>query len=219
MRGVPGLLPLVLFSTFNNLTMGVFMALMDPYGLNLFSVQSWGLVLGVTSIGFIAGGALVARFGLGRSPLQVLLVANVAIAIVGMGTAVREWQSLLIIGMFGFMLLVPIGEAAEQTILQRLVPFEKQGRIFGFAQSIETASTPVAAFAVGPAAQFLLIPYMESAPGRATFGWLLGGGQARGIALAFVAASLLMLVVVLLAFLSAAYRRLSVSYEAELVPA
>lgn len=219
MRGVPGLLPLVLFSTFNNLIMGVFMALMDPYGLNLFSVQSWGLVLGITSIGFIAGGALVARFGLGRSPLRVLLVANVAIAIVGMGTAVREWQSLLIIGMFGFMLLVPIGEAAEQTILQRLVPFEKQGRIFGFAQSIETASTPVAAFAVGPAAQFLLIPYMESASGRATFGWLLGAGQARGIALAFVAASLLMLVVVLLAFLSAAYRRLNVSYEAELVPA
>ena len=146
-------------------------------------------------------------------------IRGVAIAIVGMGTAVREWQSLLSIGMFGFMLLVPIGEAAEQTILQRLVPFEKQGRIFGFAQSIETASTPVAAFAVGPAAQFLLIPYMESASGRATFGWLLGAGQARGIALAFVAASLLMLVVVLLAFLSAAYRRLNVSYEAELVPA
>jgi MFS transporter, DHA3 family, multidrug efflux protein len=219
MRGVPGLLPLVLFSTFNNLIMGVFMALMDPYGLNLFSVQSWGLVLGITSIGFIAGGALVARFGLGRSPLRVLLVANVAISIVGMGTAVREWQSLLVAGMFGFMLLVPIGEAAEQTILQRLVPFENQGRIFGFAQSIETASTPVAAFAVGPAAQFLLIPYMDSASGRATFGWLLGAGEARGIALAFVAASLLMLVVVLLAFLSAAYRRLSVSYEAELVPA
>ncbi|MFD3405622.1 MFS transporter [Kribbella sp. NPDC058693] len=219
MRAVPGLLPLVLFSTFNNLIMGVFMALMDPYGLNLFSVQSWGLVLGITSIGFIAGGALVARFGLGRSPLRVLLVANVAIAIVGMGTAVREWQSLLIVGMFGFMLLVPIGEAAEQTILQRLVPFEKQGRIFGFAQSIETASTPVAAFAVGPAAQFLLIPYMESASGRETFGWLLGDGQARGIALAFVAASLLMLVVVLLAFLSAAYRRLNVSYEDGLVPA
>jgi DHA3 family multidrug efflux protein-like MFS transporter len=66
---------------------------------------------------------------------------------------------------------------------------------------------------------------MESASGRATFGWLLGAGEARGIALAFVAASLLMLVVVLMAFLSAAYRRLNVSYGAasaelaELVPA
>ncbi|WP_350278853.1 MFS transporter [Kribbella sp. HUAS MG21] len=219
MRGVPGLLPLVLFSTFNNLIMGVFMALMDPYGLNLFSVQSWGVVLGVTSFGFIAGGALVAKFGLGRSPLRVLLLANVAIAVVGLGTAVREWQSLLVLGMLGFMLVIPIAEAAEQTILQRTVPFEKQGRVFGFAQSIETASTPVAAFAIGPAAQFLLIPYMESAAGRSTFGWLLGGGQARGIALAFVAASLLMLVVVLLAFASTAYRRLDLSYQAQPVPA
>lgn len=219
MRAVPGLLPLVLFSTFNNLIMGVFMALMDPYGLNLFSVQSWGVVLGITSIGFIAGGALVARFGLGRSPLRLLLLANVGIAVVGMGTAVREWQSLLVLGMFGFMLVIPIAEAAEQTILQRMVPFEKQGRVFGFAQSIETASTPIAAFAVGPAAQFLLIPYMDSASGRSTFGWLLGDGQARGIALAFVAASLLMLIVVLLAFLSAAYRRLDISYQADPVPA
>jgi DHA3 family multidrug efflux protein-like MFS transporter len=219
MRAVPGLVPLVLFSTFNNLVMGVFMALMDPYGLNLFSVESWGVVLGITSVGFIAGGALVARFGLGRQPLRVLLLANVAIAVVGMGTAVREWQSLLILGMFGFFLVIPVAEAAEQTILQRMVPFQKQGRVFGFAQSIEMASTPIAAFAIGPAAQFLLIPYMESASGRARFGWLLGAGEARGIALAFVVASLIMLVVVLLAFLSTAYRRLSLGYDAELVPA
>ena len=219
MRAVPGLLPLVLFSSFNNLVMGVFMALMDPYGLNLFSVESWGVVLGITSIGFIAGGALVARFGLGRSPLRVLLLANVAIAVVGMGTAVREWQSLLVLGMFGFMLVIPIAEAAEQTILQRLVPFEKQGRVFGFAQSIETASTPIAAFVIGPAAQFALIPYMDSAAGRASFGWLLGDGQARGIALAFVVASFVMLVVVLLAFLSTAYRRLDLRYGAAPVPA
>jgi len=60
---------------------------------------------------------------------------------------------------------------------------------------------------------------MDSASGRSTFGWLLGAGQARGIALAFVAASLLMLIVVLLAFLSAAYRRLDLTYQAEPVPA
>jgi DHA3 family multidrug efflux protein-like MFS transporter len=125
---------------------------------------------------------------------------------------------LLVLGLFGFMLLVPVAEAAEQTILQRMVPFEKQGRVFGFAQSIESASTPIAAFGIGPAAQFLLIPYMETASGRATFGRLLGEGEARGIALAFVAASLLMLVVVLLAFLTAAYRRLNLSYQAESEP-
>jgi DHA3 family multidrug efflux protein-like MFS transporter len=199
---------------------------MDPYGLILFSVQSWGLVLGITSIGFIAGGALVARFGLGRSPLRILLLANVAIAVIGMITAVREWQSLLVLGMFGFLLVIPIAEAAEQTILQRIVPFETQGRIFGFAHSIESASTPIAAFAIGPVAQFVLVPYMSSAGGQTTFGWLLGTGQARGIALTFVIVSTIMLITVLLAFLTTTYRRMTHEYavlatptEPELVPA
>jgi DHA3 family multidrug efflux protein-like MFS transporter len=98
--------------------------------------------------------------------------------------------------------------------MQRLVPFEKQGRVFGFAQSVESASTPVAAFVVGPVAAFLLIPFMGSDAGRSSFGWLLGGGEGRGIALTFVAASSAMLVVVLLAFSSSAYRRLTGSYDA-----
>ena len=115
--------------------------------------------------------------------------------------------------MFGFMLVIPIAEAAEQTVLQKLVPFEKQGRVFGFVHSIETASTPIAAFVVGPLATFLLIPFMETDTGHSTFGWLLGGGEARGIALTFVTASSVMLVVVLLAFSSKAYRRLTQSFD------
>jgi hypothetical protein len=41
-RVVPGLLALLLFSTFNNFGGSVFMALMDPYGLDLVSVETWG---------------------------------------------------------------------------------------------------------------------------------------------------------------------------------
>ena len=65
---VPGLVALILFTTFNNLVSGVYIALMDPYGLELFSVEAWGIVLGVTGLGFVVGGGLVARFGLGRQP-------------------------------------------------------------------------------------------------------------------------------------------------------
>ena len=36
-------------------------------------------------------------------------------------------------------------EAAEHTTLQKVVPFERQGRVFGFAQSVEQAATPVTA--------------------------------------------------------------------------
>ena len=44
------------------------------------------------------------------------------------------------------------------------------------------------------------------------WGWLLGPGEARGIALVFLAAGAIMLVTVLVALASAPYRRLSAAY-------
>lgn len=211
---VPGLLALILFTTFNNLVGGVFMALMDPYGLTLFSVEVWGVILGVTSIGFIIGGGLVAKFGLGVNPVKTMLLVNVGIAILGMTFAIREWWWLYALGILIFMCLMPIAEAAEQTIVQRVVPFEKQGRVFGFAASVESAAAPISAFVIGPLAQFWLIPYMDSAAGEDALGWLLGPGEARGIALAFLGASALLLVVVIIAFASKPYRLLSAAYAA-----
>ena len=211
---VPGLLALILFSTFNNLVGGVFMALMDPYGLTLFSVELWGIILGITSIGFVAGGALVAKLGLGSNPVRTMLLVNVGIALLGLTFAIREWWWLYALGILVFMCLMPIAEASEQTIVQRVVPFEKQGRVFGFAASAESAASPVSSFLIGPLAQFWLIPFMNSREGRDSLGWLLGAGEARGIALAFVGASLVLLVVVLLAFVSPPYRRLVAAYAA-----
>lgn len=211
-RSVPGLMALIFFSTFNNLIGGVFMALMDPYGLTLFSVQWWGVVLGVTSTGFIIGGAIIAKKGLGKNPLKTLLLVNVAVGFLGMTFTLREWWWLYAVGMFVFMCLMPAAEAAEQTIIQRVVPFKRQGRVFGFAQSIEAAAAPITAFLIGPIAQFGLIPYMNSDAGRAQFGWLLGDGSARGIALTFVIAGFIGIVVAFLAFYTKAYRRLSEHY-------
>ncbi|WP_307861990.1 MFS transporter [Nocardioides sp. SYSU D00065] len=211
---VPGLVALILFSTFNNLVNGVYIALMDPYGLTLFSVEAWGVVLGLTGLGFVVGGGLVAKVGLGRNPVRTLLLVNLGIAVLGMTFTLREWAWLYVLGMFVFMAIIPAAESAEQTILQRVVPFRTQGRVFGFAQSVELAASPVSAFLIGPIAEFALIPYMESADGRETWGWLLGSGEARGIALVFLAAGAIMLVTVLLALASAPYRRLSAAYAA-----
>lgn len=211
-RAVPGLMALVLFATFNNLVGGVFMALMDPYGLTLFSVESWGIVLGVTSIGFIIGGAWVAKFGLGATPLRSLMLANVVAAVLGMAFTIREVWWLYAGGILLYMCVIPIAEAAEQTILQRVVPYRTQGRVFGFAQSVEAAASPVSAFLIGPIAQFWLIPYMASDAGKERFGWLLGAGEARGIALVFLLAGAIMLVTVLLALASRPYRQLSRAY-------
>ena len=211
-RAVPGLVALILFSTFNNLVSGVYIALMDPYGLTLFSVEAWGIVLGVTGIGFVVGGGLVAKFGLGVNPVRTLLLVNVAVAVLGMTFTLREWAWLYVLGLFVFMCIIPAAESAEQTIMQRVVPFRTQGRVFGLAQSVELAASPISAFLIGPIAEFWLIPYMDSAEGRSTWGWLVGSGEARGIALVFLLAGAIMFVTVMIALVSAPYRRLSQAY-------
>lgn len=210
---IPGLMALIFFTTFNNFIGGIFMVLLDPYGLSIFSVEAWGIILGFTASGFIFGGLLITRKGLGRKPLRTLLYGYVIGSLISIFFTVREWPALFIGGMFLYMCSVPFIEAAEQTIIQAVVPKSKQGRVFGFAQTIEAAATPISIFIIGPLAQFSLIPFMESDAGKHAFGWLLGEGSTRGIALTFVLSGIFMLILALLAFRTKAYRILSVTYE------
>lgn len=211
-HAVPGLLALIFFSTFNNFIGGAYMALMDPYGLTLFTVQVWGVVLGITSTGFIIGGLIIAKKGLGKKPLRSLLIANIIMATIGMVFTIREFWLLYVVGIFLYMCLIPYIEATEQTIIQRVVPLKQQGRVFGFAMSIESAAAPITSIAIGPIAEFFIIPYMKSEAGVAQWSWLLGTGSARGIAIIFLATGLIMLVVALLAFRTKSYAILSKFY-------
>jgi DHA3 family multidrug efflux protein-like MFS transporter len=211
-RGVPGLMALIVFSAFNNLLGGVFLALMDAYGLSLMSVQAWGLLWGVLSTGFIVGGLLVARTGLGRNPVWLLLVVNLVLWTVTLLFPLRSSVLLLAAGMYVYMLLVPYAEAAEQTILQKVVPYERQGRVFGFAQSVEQAASPLTAFLISPVAQFVFIPFMTDGAGADAIGDWFGTGPDRGLALVFVLTGILGILATAVALRSRPYRRLSRRY-------
>lgn len=211
-RLAPGLFALIVFSTFNNLIGGVYMALMDPYGLTLFDAQMWGFALAFASTGFLIGGGLVAKFGLGAKPVRTMLLVVIAMGLLGSVFMLREWWPLYVVGMWIYMALVPPVEAAEQTVIQKVVPFARQGRVFGTAAAMEAAAAPVTAFLIAPIAEFLVIPYMKTAEGQRQWGWLLGEGEARGIALICLFAGLIMVVAATLAFFTRSYRRLTELY-------
>ena len=209
---ISGLFALILFSTFNNFIGGVYMALMDPYGLEMFSVEMWGTVFAIGATGFVVGGALIGKFGLGPNPLRTMLIAVGLMGLIGAVFTLREWAWLYIAGIWLYMALVPVVEAAEQTVIQKVVPLPRQGRVFGFAMAFESAAAPITAFLIAPIAQFWIIPYARSSEGAAQLEPLLGEGISRGIALVFLVAGLIMIAVALLAFLTPVYRRVSASY-------
>ena len=211
-KQVPGLFSLLLFATINNFLGGVFMSLMDAYGLTLMSVQSWGTLWGFLSMGFILGGLVVSKTGLGKNPLRTLMLGNVAMWIVAMFFTVQPWIALLACGMFLWITLVPIVEAAEQTIIQKVVPRERQGRVFGFGQSLEQAASPFTAFLIGPIAQYIFIPYMATGSGVDLIGDWYGVGPGRGIALVFTVTGTIGLIVTLLAMRTKQYTMLSKKY-------
>jgi DHA3 family multidrug efflux protein-like MFS transporter len=205
---------LILLAAFNNLLSGVFMALMDAYGLSLVSVEAWGLLWGVISLAFIAGGLLVARFGLGGRPLQLVLVGNLVNWTMCSVFALRSSIVLLTIGMIVWLALIPVIEAGEQTVLQRSIPFERQGRVFGFAQLVENAAAPVTAFLMAPIAETLFMPLMTDGRGAEWIGSWFGTGPERGIALMFTLAGLLGVAVTARARWSRSYRDLAATTAA-----
>jgi DHA3 family multidrug efflux protein-like MFS transporter len=209
---VPGLFALIFFATFNNFLGGIFMALLDAYGLSLVSVETWGLTFGVLSTAFIISGIVIARTGLGKNPLKTLMMVNVITWSVCCVFTLQSWYWMLVAGCFMWMLLAPYAEAAEHTTLQKVVPLERQGRVFGFAQSIEQAASPLTAFLIGPLTQFVVIPFMTDGAGAQAIGSWFGTGQARGMALVFTVAGFVGLVVTLVAFNSRYYRELSAAY-------
>lgn len=218
-RTIPGLLGLIGFAAFNNLLGGVFMSLMDAYGLSLVSVEAWGFLFAAVSVGFIAGGALVARRGLGENPMRVILVGNFINWVVCAVFTVQPNIVLLSGGMLVWMTVMPFIEAAEQTVLQRVVPFAHQGRVFGFAQTVENAAAPLTAFLIGPLAQLVFMPFMSDGGGGVDLiGSWFGVGPDRGLALIFTIAGLLGIAATAVAGVSRWYRLIS-QHQHEPMPA
>lgn len=212
---IPGLIALIFFSTFNNFLGGVFMGLMDAYGLSLVSVQVWGVLWAVLSCGFIVGGLFIARFGLGKNPLFAMFAANIVIWIISSVFTIQPSIVLLSIGMFIYISVVPFIEAAEQTIIQKVVPLERQGRVFGFAQSVEMSASPLTTFMIGPITELFFIPFMTVGAGVDLIGGWFGTGADRGIALVFTVTGIIGLIVTLIAMNTKYYGLLSKRYMEE----
>jgi DHA3 family multidrug efflux protein-like MFS transporter len=209
---IPGLIALIFFSTFNNFLGGVFMGLMDAYGLSLVSVQVWGVLWAVLSCGFIVGGLFIARFGLGKNPLFAMFAANIVIWIISSVFTIQPSIVLLSVGMFIYISVIPFIEAAEHTIIQKVVPIERQGRVFGFAQSVEMSASPLTTFMIGPLTELFFIPFMTVGAGVELIGGWFGTGADRGIALVFTLTGIIGLIVTLIAMNTKYYGLLSKRY-------
>lgn len=121
----------------------------------------------------------------------------------------RSSIAILAAGMIVWLAFIPVIEAGEQTILQRSIPYERQGSVFGFAQLVENAASPLTAFLTAPVAEAVFMPFMTDGRGAEWIGQWFGTGPERGIALMFTIGGLLGVAVTAGAGMSRSYRRLA----------
>ena len=95
----------------------------------------------------VAGGAAVGNLYWAQ-PLLEEIAASLGVPAAVAGLLVTVTQIGYAVGIFLYMCLIPAVEAAEQTVIQRVVPLERQGRVFGFAMAVETAAAPLTAFLI-----------------------------------------------------------------------
>ncbi len=78
---------------------------------------------------------------------------------------------------------------------------------------MENIASPLTAFMIGPLTQFLVIPWLASPGGHEVFSGWWGTTPDRAMALIFLLAGIIGLIVTLISFTTRSYTNLSSSYR------
>ncbi len=200
-----GLLGLLIFFLSVNFVSALAFGVVAPY--ILASTANNSRVLGVVesafAIGAVAGGLLVSLWGGFKRRIKSIflgesMIGFVALFLFGLGRSAWYW---IVVGALG-AIWNPLSNGASQAIWQSKVPPDVQGRVFSARRLIAWSSGPITPILAGLLADYVTEPAMQ--PGGAlakTFGWLVGTGPGSGMALQFVFAGLLYMLIVLIVIL------------------
>ncbi|WAM23415.1 MFS transporter [Myxococcus sp. NMCA1] len=206
LRATPGLLALIGFLAASNFLTGTVEVLVTPLVLSFADVRTLGALTTAGGVGMLAGSLVISAWGgpkrLVNGLLGFQLTCGLALICVGLATSVPVLAGVA----FAFFFGLPIINGSSQTLLQRIVPLALRGRVFAFTSTITGAMLPLAYTIAGPLADHAFEPAMASG-GKLVplLGAFVGEGPGRGIALMFLIAGVL---AVLMTLLSTLYRPL-----------
>ncbi|MDJ0715861.1 MAG: hypothetical protein QNJ54_16795 [Prochloraceae cyanobacterium] len=125
------------------------------------------------------------------------LLGEIAIIMAGFSTEVP----LLAFAAFSFFFTTPIVTSSFQTIWQKKVAPEVQGRVFAIRRAISLGSLPLAYIIAGPLADRIFEPLMVANGSLAdSVGLYIGVGPGRGIGLLFIIMGILAMLTSFIAY-------------------
>lgn len=184
-----------------NLFMGFSNAVQVPMILSRTGNNS--LVLGsvqtTASIGFVVGGLVMSAWGGFKRRMHGVIIGwslfcLFGIIAFGLGRGVSIWIPSLFLG----CVMIPMGNASSQTLLQVKVAPDVQGRVFAARRLLTWAPDMVTPLMGGALADYVMEPAMQSGGKISSiFGWMVGTGPGSGMSIIMVASGILTMLIIL----------------------
>jgi len=222
----PSLLGLLLIFFSTNLTFGLVMILFAP--MILARTADNTVILGTTmmmfGVGGVVGGLVIAAWGGFKRRIHGVLSGLILMSVfgqivIGVGQSIRVWA----LGAFLAMFFLPLVQGSSQAIWQAKVSPDIQGKVFATRRLIAQISSPVAMILGGRLADTVFEPAMASGGTFAQFFQpLVGSGPGSGMAVLFVFAGILGVVVGLIGYLVPVVRQVETrlpDYDVPVKPA
>lgn len=121
------------------------------------------------SVGMMLAGATIGWWGGKTSRIRLVLLGSVAFGFfsIGLGLSPALWVFLLFMFLTG--VAVPAFSTPSMTIIQEIVPLERQGRVFGFLGIVSAVAMPLGMGIFGPMADVWSVQVVLILAGGLTF--------------------------------------------------
>jgi DHA3 family macrolide efflux protein-like MFS transporter len=191
------------------------MMMLVESGPGVFSPILAGLLLpaiglsGILAIGGVMGGAIISAWGgFKRKRIHGMFLGwgisgLLGLIGFGLGRGLAVWLPMAAVSAMAF----PLSQSAGNTIWQSTVAPDIQGRVFSARRMLAWMVDPIMPVVAGLIADRVTEPAMraDTRPAR-TFSGITGGGPGSGMALQFVAAGMIYLVITVIVFATPAVR-------------
>jgi MFS transporter, DHA3 family, macrolide efflux protein len=210
-RTRPGLVGLLCFTVVAVLCMDLVMLLITPLVLAFTDISTLGVIASVAGVGALLGALTMGIWGGAKNQLHSMLAFQVASGLVLFMAAPSPSVPLVATAAALYLFTMPPMMAGSQSIWQRKIPADLQGRATSVKRMVLLCVTPFVGLVAGPLADDVFEPAMV--PGgvlAGTMGSLLGTGPGRGIAVIFIVLGLMTLINVAVAWMNPRVRHLDV---------
>ncbi|WP_223635570.1 MFS transporter [Corallococcus sp. EGB] len=189
-----GLLALMAFTAVSVLCMDLVVLLITPLVLAFTDISTLGIIASIAGVGALLGAVGMGIWGGAKNQLHSILGFHALSGVVLFLAAPRPSVPLVATAAALYLFTMPPVMAGIQSIWQRKIPADLQGRAAAVKRMILLCVSPLASLLAGPLADDLFEPAMRQGGALASsMGRLLGVGPGRGIAVIFIVLGLVTL--------------------------